>query len=380
MNNHNSSSINLLSQHINPEFVQNWIELSISALEHNTIQFKQWLKTDTKIAAVIKSNAYGHGLIEMAQLYDQCNNIAALCTINLTEACKIRQYGVRKTIFVIGYLDADYNLIVKQDIDVVLYDLDIAYKLNEVGKKYQKKINVHIKFDTGMSRLGLLPDELDEFIAQIKALPWLAIAGIFSHLAQGYDGQRTAEQQAIFAKAVAHHLPTHLANSHGSLLTQESNYHFARIGIGLYGYLQRRDKQDQNKLRPVLSLKSRILQIKTVSAGTRIGYDGMFQATTTMTIATIAIGYHEGIDARLSNCGKVLINDQFAPIIGRVCMNLTIIDISNIPSCSVGTIVTILGKEEKNSISVADWSAITQASVYNHLTKLSADLPKIIVP
>ncbi len=380
MNNNKQSTIHSSSQSVNPEFLQNWIELSKSAVEHNAGQFQEWLGPKTKITAVIKSNAYGHGLLEMAQLYDQCNLIAALCTINLTEAVKIRKHGIKKPIFVIGYLDADYDLILEHDIDVVMYDINIAHQLNEIGKKHNTKIKVHIKFDTGMSRLGILPDELDQFIKQIKTVSWISITGIFSHLAQGYDEHRTAEQEAIFAAATINNIATHLSNSHGSLVTKQSNYDFARIGIGLYGYVQRYSQDNQKKLQPVLSLKSRILQIKTVPAGTKIGYDGLFQATCTMTIATIGIGYHEGLDARLSNCGFVMINNQLARIIGRVCMNLTIIDISNIPNCLPGNIVTILGKENKNSISAYDWSEITKASVYNHLTKLSADLPRIIIP
>lgn len=379
MNNHNLSSKNFIPTHpANPEFLQNWIEISASAIEHNAAQFAQWLGPDTKIAGVIKSNAYGHGLIEIAQLYDRSNNIAALCTINLTEGISVRQAGIQKPIFVIGYLDAQYDLIVLHDIQVVVYDLEIARKLNVVGQKHQQKIQVHIKFDTGMSRLGIVAQDLDAFIDQIKILPWLSIVGIFSHLAQSYDQQRTDEQQTVFAAALDKNITTHLSNSHGSLTTGSKKYHFARIGIGLYGYLQKHTPQEQGKLRPVLSLKSRILQIKSVPAGTKIGYDGMFQATQPMTIATIAIGYHEGLDARLSNCGVVIINDQFAPIIGRICMNLTIIDISNISGCYTGQIVTILGKENKNSISVDDWSKLTGASAYNHLTKLSANLPKII--
>ena len=379
MNNNYKSSINLLSQPVNPEFLQNWIELSLSAIEHNVAQFKQWLGPDTQIAAVIKSNADGHGLIEMAQLYDQCNNIVALCTINLTEAVCIRQDGIAKPIFVIGYLDADYDLIVQHDIQVVLYDFDIACQLNAVGQKRKKKIKVHIKFDTGMLRLGIVAQDLDAFIDQIKMLPWISIVGIFSHLAQSYDQQRTDEQQAVFTAALHKNLQTHLSNSHGSTTTEQKRYHFARIGIGLYGYLQRNSVQDQHKLKPILSLKTRILQIKSVPADTKIGYDGMFCSTRPMIIATIAIGYYEGLDARLSNCGFVIINDQLAPIIGRICMNLTIVDISNISGCFAGQIVTILGKEVTNSISVYDWSVITKASAYNHLTKLSPTIQKIIV-
>lgn len=369
------------------EFAQNWIELSASAVEHNASQFKEWLGRDTCIAAVIKSNAYGHGLVEIATLYEQCDNISALCVINLSEAVCIRKAHITKPIFVIGYLDASYDAIAQYDIQVVIYDFEIACQLNATGEKYKKNIDVHIKFDTGMSRLGIIASELDSFIKKLQTLPWISIVGIFSHLAESYNSNRTQQQESVFATLEALKLNgtlsrnsiTHISNSHGSLTIQHQKYNFARIGIGLYGYLQKHSPEIQNKLRPVLSLKSRILQIKPVTAGTLIGYDGMFQAPTDMTVAIIAIGYYEGIDARLSNCGFVIVNGQFAPIIGRVCMNLTIIDISHIPHCSVGQTITILGKEGNSSISAYDWSAITKASVYNHLTKLSAVLPRIIV-
>ena len=369
------------------EFAQNWIELSASAVEHNAGQFKEWLGFNTRIAGVIKSNAYGHGLIEMAMLYEQCDNISALCVINLSEAICIRKAHIKKPVYVIGYLDASYDTIVQYDIQVVIYDFEIAYQLNAIGEKFKKMINVHIKFDTGMSRLGIIPSDLDIFIKKLQNLPWISIAGIFSHLAESYNSNRTQQQESVFATletlkingTLSEKIITHISNSHGSLTTEHKKYSLARIGIGLYGYLQKHSPELQNKLRPVLSLKSKILQIKSVTAGTLVGYDGMFQAPADMTIAIIAMGYYEGIDARLSNCGFVIINGQFAPIIGRVCMNLTIIDISNILDCLVGQTVTILGKEGKISISAYDWSAITKASVYNHLTKLSVILPKIIV-
>ncbi len=366
--------------------LQNWIELSSSAVEHNALQFKQWLGSTTKIAGVIKSNAYGHGLIEMATLYEQCQHIAALCTINVSEAICIRQHGITKPIIAIGYIDTPYDAIPEYDIQVVVYDLVIALQLNEIGKKHHTIIKVHVKFDTGMSRLGIIANELDNFIKQLKTLPWISIVGIFSHFAESYNQDRTHDQESVFQiverlkadQILPHDSVAHISNSHGSLTTKHKKYGYARIGIGLYGYLQKHTPEMQSKLQPVLSLKTRILQIKSVSAGSLIGYDGMFQAPCDMIIATIAIGYYEGLDARLSNCGFVIINGCFAPIIGRVCMNLTIVDITHISHCVTGQVVTILGKEGTISISAYDWSAITKASAYNHLTKLSAVLPKII--
>jgi len=369
------------NQHSEMQYAQNWIELSASALEHNARQFQQWLGPTTQIAGVIKSNAYGHGLVEIATLYEQCKHIAALCVINLSEALIIRQAGIKKAIFVIGYLDMPYDEIIKHDIQVTIYDKDIADQLNKIGEKHQKQIQVHIKFDTGMSRLGIVASDIESFIHYINTLPWISIVGIFSHLAESYNEQKTNLQENVFQQStLIKQYQIHLSNSHGVLTLQHKNYNFARVGIGLFGYLQRHSLEKQQMLKPVLSIKSRILQIKQVKAGALIGYEGLFQAPTDMTIAVIAMGYYEGIDARLSNCGFILVNDHFAPIIGRVCMNLTIIDISKISNCKTGQTVTILGKEENSSISAYDWSALTKASVYNHLTKLSATLPKIIVP
>ncbi|AXK60699.1 alanine racemase [Candidatus Chromulinivorax destructor] len=362
-----------------PDLLKNWIELSKSAATANAQQFQQWLGPVTKISAVLKSNAYGHGLIAMATLYDECDAIATLSVINLYEAVQLRQHGIKKTILVIGYLDAAYDLIVKYDIHVVIYDLLLAEQLNEVGKKYNTQIIVHIKFDSGMHRLGILPDNLDQFIQELKKLPFITIQGIFSHFAQSYIATTTHHQEDVFVIATHYGLQTHISNSHGTLTAHHKNYTFARIGIGLYGYLQKYDQDVQNMLKPVLSLKTRILQIKQVKAGSFIGYDATYQAPTDITIAIIAIGYAEGLDARLSNCGSVMINDQFAPIIGRVCMNLTIVNISSIQNCSVGQVVTVLGSEKNLSISAYDWSALTQASAYNHLTKISSSLVKIIV-
>lgn len=361
-----------------PDLLQNWVELSQSAVQANARQFQSWLGPITKISGVVKSNAYGHGLLPMATLYEQCDDIASLSVINLYEAVQLRLHGIKKPILVIGYLDADYNLIIQHAIEVVIYDLSVAKKLDEVGQQHNQKIVVHIKFDSGMSRLGITALELDDFINQLNLLPYITIKGIFSHFAESYIAATTHQQESVFSRAIATGLETHISNSHGSLTTRNKNYNFARIGIGLYGYLQRHSPEMQSKLKSVLSLKTRILQIKQVTAGSFIGYDSTYQASADMTIAILAIGYTEGLDARLSNCGSVIINDQLAPIIGRVCMNLTIVNISSIKNCTVGQVVTILGKENKTSITAYDWSHITKASAYNHLTKISHSMVRII--
>ncbi|NQV77950.1 MAG: alanine racemase [Lutibacter sp.] len=361
------------------EFFQHWVELSQSALESNAAQFQQWLGPVTKISGILKSNAYGHGLLPLAAMYEQCDNIASLSVVNLSEAIKLRLHGIKKPILVISYLDAFYDFIVQYSIEVVIYDLTIAQQLNAIGKKYNQQIIVHIKFDTGMSRLGLTASQLNAFIEEIQLLPYITIKGIFSHLAESYVSTSTHQQESVFALATTKGLVCHISNSHGCLTIQNKNYTYARIGIGLYGYLPRHASEFQNKLQPVLSLKTRILQMKHVSAGSSIGYDSTYKTDKNIHIAIIAIGYAEGLDARFSNLGSVIINAKIAPIIGRVCMNLTIVDISLIENCTVGQVVTVLGKEGNASLSVYDWAALTESSPYSLLTKLSSSMPRIIV-
>jgi alanine racemase len=357
----------------------NWIELSKSAVDHNANQFIQWLGPKTKISGVIKSNAYGHGILEIAQIYQSCGQIESLCVINLSEALIVAQHGITKPILILGYLDAPYETIVHHNFHVVIYDLKTASKLNDLGQSHQQKIKIHIKFDTGMHRLGVMAHELESFLAQINLFPWLTIEGIFSHLAESYQQKRTFDQESIFLSKIVKKYTKHLSNSHGVFTTTHQAHSFARIGVGLYGYLQKESAEKQALLQPVLSLKSKILQIKSIKAGSKVGYDGMFVAPHDMVIATIAIGYYEGLDARLSNLGSVIVQGQFAQIIGRVCMNLTIIDVSTIKNCAVNDVVTLLGKDCNAHISAYDWSKLTNASVYNLLAKLAYTIPKLII-
>jgi len=363
-----------------PELLKTWVELSQSAIESNAQQFKSWVGDSTQIAGVIKSNAYGHGLIPIAMLYEKCNNITSLCVIKLSEAVIVRQNGIKKPILVISYLDACYDLIIEHSVEVVIYDLVIAQQLNDIGNKHNTKIIVHIKFDTGMSRLGITASEINQFIDQVELLPCITIKGIFSHFGESYNHTATNQQEDVFATIMDRGLATHISNSHGVLTTKHKNYSIARIGIGLYGYLSKQTPDIQSQLKPVLSLKTKILQIKTVSAGSYIGYDGLYQASSDMKIAIIAIGYAEGLDAELSNKGSVIINGQLAPIVGRICMNLTIIDISTITHAYVDQVVTVLGSEGNVSITAYDWSRLSKISTYNHLAKISESLTRIIVP
>ena len=358
--------------------IKTWIELNSEALNHNVKQFQQWLVAPTNIAGVMKANAYGHGQREIALLYENNALVKSICTINLSEAVDARKNGFTKPILIFGYLDGDVEDVVAYKVEVALYDLEIAKKLNAIGEKFKTTIIVQIKVDTGMSRLGLMPDEVDLFVKKITAYKNISIKGIFSHLSQADDKKTTHNQERLFQKFCNKNSITHIASSHAAITTKYKNYNQARIGIGLYGYLPYHHQKIQKMLKPVLSLKAKIVQIKRIKAGDRISYNGTFQAKTNMKIATISIGYAEGVDTRLSNKFFVIINQKKAPIVGTVCMNLTSVDISNIENCKIDQDVTVIGKERNLEVTLSDWSSITKTSVYEHLTRLGSFLPRII--
>lgn len=356
-----------------------WIELNKKALIHNIMQYQAWLPNTTGIAGVLKSNAYGHGILEIARIYEQTPAITCLCVISLSEAITLREKNIKKPILILGYLDQDFSyLAMYPDIEVALYDLTIAQQLNEVGKKYNKQITVHIKIDTGLSRLGILLHKAHQFIEQVEKLPFIFIKGIFSHLSQGYDEKVTEQQEENLQGCNLKKYTAHIASSHASITTKY-NYSMARIGLGLYGYLPGNCIAMQQQLKPVLSLKSKIIHIKTIPAGSFVGYDQTYQAPQETTIAILAVGYAEGIDIRLSNKGFVLVHGRKAPILGKVSMNLTAVDISNISNCFVGQTITLLGQEKDCTITAYDWAHLTQSSVYERLTKLCPSLPRHVL-
>lgn len=356
-----------------------WIEINKSHLHHNIQQFWQWLEPNTSIAGVIKSNAYGHGIDLIASLYQQHKNISHICVVHTTEAVHLRNIGITKPIIVIGYCNSSLQEIIDHNIEIALYNLNFATKLNKIAQSNNHHIKVHIKIDTGLSRLGIMPHEVDTFITKMNNFSHLHIVSLFSHFSQGENKEITHQQEDIFQKHSLHKFPMHTSNSHGIMTTKYNNYTIARIGLGLYGYLPGHQKKIHQQLKPVLSIKTKILQIKSIQKNSFIGYDQTFQAPTDMKIAIIPFGYYEGFDVRLSNKGYVIINDQKASIVGKISMNLTIVDITHIQNCNLTTPVTILGQTQTISCWAYDWAKITESSPYELITKINQNIPRYIV-
>jgi alanine racemase len=338
-----------------------WIEVDSHAFNHNLAQYKKVIGQDRIFAPVIKANAYGHGMQEIAQLCQSSEYVDWLCVAFLSDALALRATGITKPIFVLGYLDGDYAQAVGHNIDMLLYDYETAQELNRVGKEYKYVFNVHIKVDTGLSRLGIFPDQALSFIQKVRALPFVHINGIYSHCAQPQDPDEsyTKMQFSQFAHVLnqlinAHiRIPyVHIANSAVTTRFDFDACNLFRVGAGVYGIWPSQAVKTITQtnypgfdLKLVLSWKTRVINVKEVPADTFVGYICTYKTKRKTRLATIPIGYHDGYNLRYSNCGFVRIHNQYAPIVGRVCMNHTILDVTDIPNVSVGDEVFLLGDD-----------------------------------
>lgn len=331
--------------------------------------------------AVVKSNAYGHGLIECAKIFEKAG-ADWLGVVNLDEALALKKAGIKKTVMALSYFDTfstrsgrfprrprqvdNLTQAIKKGIRLPIYDLKTAKYLSRIALKAHKTAYLHVKIDTGTSRLGVLYGESVGFIKRLLKLPNLRLEGLFSHLAdsENPDQTFTNKQIDIFEKVITKleeqgvNIPLkHMACSAATILNKRSWFNMVRVGISLYGlYSVERNALTTHKkfpwfsLKPVLSWYTKVIQVKEIPAGTNIGYGLTYQAKNKIKIAVLPVGYWEGYDRKLSNQSVVLIHGQRAPVRGRVCMNMTIVDVTDIPNVRVGDRATLIGRDGKEEI------------------------------
>lgn len=338
-----------------------WLEISKSSFDHNISQLKK-IAHNKYLAPVIKANAYGHGLLEIGRLCEQNNDVNFLLTTLLSDALLLRQHGITKPIVVWGCFDTNLEQIIDQSIELVVSDLETVQHLNTLGKHYNYKIPIHIKIDTGMSRFGMLPENVLSYIKQVQQLAHIRISGLCTHFSESNNADQafTKQQYRLFNAVLAQlhhnniHIPyIHAANSAGIMPTvNECN--FFRIGLSTYGYwsspFHKQSIQQlfpDIKLHPIMTWKTRIMQVKNIAADSYIGYDRTYKTSIPMQLAMLPIGYFDGYDPRFSNKAQVLIQKNnshyYAPVIGRVCMNVTMIDVSHVPTIAPHDEVILLG-------------------------------------
>lgn len=365
-----------------------WIELDKNALAQNVRFLKERLPENCTLMPAVKANAYGHGAILISKELNVLD-IRAFCVASVMEGVELRKNKIKGEILILGYTHPkQFALLHRYHLSQTVVDYQYALCLNGYGRK----IHVHIGIDTGMHRLGE-PAENLEHICEMFELPNLIIDGMFTHLSaddtlKPEDREFTRQQAETFRQltdtlmAKGYELPkTHMQSSYGVLNYPELAGSYARVGIALYGVLSTKEDTDcwSEKLFPVLSLKTRIVSVRSLHKGDTAGYGMDFTAEHEMQIAALSIGYGDGLPRSLSNGkGRVLINGRPAPIIGRICMDQTIVDISGIPDAKAGDTAVIIGSSKGASISCADLAAEADTITNEILSRLGGRLTRII--
>ncbi len=376
-----------------------WINIDLRAIDHNIKQVKRLQKPDTKIIAIVKSNAYGHGIFEVAlQAYKSGADMLGVVTTD--EAFMLRDKGIIKPLVVLGAsAKEDMVKLIKQKISFTIYDRKSFLDAFRASLIARRKASVHIKLDTGLNRLGFNLDEALNIIKNITKRRHLYIEGICTHLAsveelnKNYTKVQLFQFEKLLARLKKNGIKLDLnkipyisvAASAAAMLIPESRYNSIRLGLSMYGMWPSREvkawakkklKSKRTYLKPVIKYRTRLISIKKIPAGSYVGYGCSFQAPKNMTLGVVPVGYAEGIDRSLSNMGFMLLKGTVVPIVGKVCMNMTILDISKKPKSKPGDEVVIIGKSKGKQISpidIADWAGTIN---YEITTRIPESIPR----
>lgn len=364
---------------------QVWAEVSLDHIAHNVQQFCNLLGPNCQLMAVAKANGYGHGALETA--YTMIANGTNWLAVALPEeGVRLRRGGITAPILVLGAVSAhELEVCVTHDLSVTVFEPHIARLLSQAAVKWQKVAKVHIKVDTGMGRLGLLPESFGELVELVQQLPGLEIQGVFTHFAQADapDLEYTKWQWSRFTKVqnelIARNITVpyfHAANTAATLFFPPSRLDLARVGLGLYGLYP--DQRRPLDLRQALSLKTKVAFVKRVPAGSALSYDSSYVTWKETSIAILPIGYADGLARSMSNRGKVLIKGKLCPIVGRVTMDHTLVDVGDLP-VQMGDEVILIGKAGNLEITADDWANWMNTINYEVTSQLSARIERVYI-
>ena len=374
-----------------------WVEVSCSALTRNLARFRR-IAPRSLLAPVVKANAYGHGLVFAAQTLVE-GGADWLCVNAAFEAAQLRQNSIECPIYVLGHVPpSDCATIVGCRARVVVYAESTVLALSRCASSTGAIVPVHIKLETGNNRQGVRLEEALRLAAQANELPGVTFEGITSHYADIEDTtdhtfakqQLSRFEQALTALAEAGMPPSirSFSNSAATLLWNETHFELVRLGISVYGMWPSKETRistvmlgrDPPELEPAMTWKTIVAQVKEVRPGDFVGYGRTFQATHPIRLAVLPIGYYDGYDRKLSNVAHVLIRGQIAPVRGRICMNMTMVDVTDIPGVTEGDEVVLLGRQGDNRVSaerLAEWSGTIN---YEVTTRINERIERRLVP
>lgn len=369
-----------------------WAEVDLDAIWENMVHMKENIAENTKILAVIKTDGYGHGGVPIAKMLEQLDFMFGYAAATYEEAHVLREAGVKKPILILGYtFPYCYEELIREEIRPAVYRRDTVEELAAAAAKVGQKAKVHIKVDTGMGRIGITPDEEGlEFVRFLIEHPELEVEGIFTHFAKSDETDKTSANHQLelfqnFIDKIQTELGItipvkHCSNSAAILEMPQANMDMVRAGITTYGlYPSEEVSKDIVPLRAAMSLYSHIVYCKTIHAGQSVSYGGLFTATKDTRVATIPVGYGDGYPRSLSGKGYVLIHGKKAPILGRVCMDQFMVDISEIPEAMESDKVTLLGMDGTERITAEELGELSGRFNYEFVCDLGKRIPRVYI-
>ena len=372
-----------------------WVEVSGERLRRNVQAFRNLLQPETRLMTVVKSNAYGHGLeLASAAIAGSADWFGV---DSISEACTLDDAVGGKPILILGYFAAEHvRTVVERGFRQVVYRMDVAESLSAEARKQDTAARIHLKIETGTNRQGIGLADVTEFGKAVAALPGIEVEGVYTHFANIEDtldptfAQRQLERfrRALDLLGGIGIRPKHIhtAATAGILLYPETHFSMVRLGIGAYGIWPSRETRIAARergldvtLHPALTWKTRIAQLKAIESGEYIGYGLSYQASRKMTLAVIPTGYYEGYDRHLSNAGRALIRGRAVPVVGRVAMNMTILDVTDLPRPQLDEEVVLLGRQAESEITADELAGRAGTISYEVLSRINPSLERRLV-
>lgn len=371
------------------QFRSCWAEINLDAIEHNIAIIKSITKAPAKMIAVIKADAYGHGSVPIAQSAIK-KGVEILAVSGLDEALELRQANITTPIFILGYSEPSYApYIVTSNISQTVYNFEMAKALSEAAIAHNVFAKIHIKIDSGMGRIGFLPNqESYQEIERILNLPNIIFEGLFTHFSSADEISRdyTHMQYSRFKTAVDKinamgFKPTYIHCANSATIIEYPEYHFdcVRAGIILYGVYPSKEVNQNLNLKPAMSVKTKISNIKSLPKNEAISYNRKYLTSKTTKIATISIGYADGYPRKLANTAEVLVQGKRAPVVGNICMDQCMVDVSHIDDVNIGDEVVIFGRQGEETILVEELAQHLDTIAYEVLCDIGRRLPRLYV-
>lgn len=371
------------------EYNRVYAKIDLDAAAYNMEQMKKRIGGGARLIAVVKTDAYGHGAVPLAEVFEKLDYVWGYAVASLDEGMILRKHGIKKPILVLGCVFPDqYDDMVRNDIRAAVYMEEMALGMAEAAKKAGKKAYIHIKTDTGMGRIGFpVSEESADIIERISKLEDIKIEGMFTHFAKADETDKTytydQHRKFMWMKEQMEKRGVEIPyydcdNSAGIIDFPDMKHDLARAGISTYGmYPSEEVNQNAVDLKPVLSLVSHVIFVKTVKPGTSISYGGTFVAPEKMRVATIPVGYGDGYPRSLSNKGTVLIHGKRARILGRVCMDQFMVDVTDIPDVKFMDRAVLIGEDQGDRITVEELAGLSGRFNYEFVCCLGKRIPRV---